>query len=118
MFYGDKQVYVIYNSSKLPIWNPDTFNDLGLNWNNIIPLPQYVLNEFPLASKLDMYDSSNDYYIKNKDIIKELYINRSMNHIVDFSDNMLKPTTDEMDKPETLIIIIGKYRTFGQTCIG
>jgi len=68
MFYGDKQVYVIYNSSKLPIWNPDTFNDLGLNWNNIIPLPQYVLNEFPLASKLDMYDSSNDYYIKNKSV--------------------------------------------------
>ena len=119
IYFTNKQVYVIYNSSRLPIWNADTFNDLKFDWYKIIPLPRYVLDDFPLGNKLDMYDNSNDYYLQNRDSIISTYMNRSSsNHVVDYSDNMLNPTTDEMDKPETLIIIVGKYRTFGQTCIG
>ena len=114
--FANKQVYVIYNASKLPVWNVDTFNDLQFDWNKIIPLPRYVLDAFPIGNKLDIYDS--DTYKLNRDDIKAVYMNRSTNHIVDFSDNMLHPTSDEMDKPETLVIIVGKYRTFGQTCLG
>lgn len=115
IYYDMKQVYILYNQTRLPIWNADTFNDMGFDWGKINFLPRYVMDTIKDGDKLDIYD--NDNYIKNKESIKQAYINRLVEPAFDFSDNMLSLTSNEMMRPETLIIIVGQYRTFGETCI-
>ncbi|MFN3301594.1 MAG: hypothetical protein ACK413_01005 [Patescibacteria group bacterium] len=52
----DKTVYLISQGKRLPIASPEVFIELGYRWENVITIPENVLNLHELGEKIDLLD--------------------------------------------------------------